>query len=102
MSLGKKIKSLRKAKGMTQKDLSDAVGYVNRSTIANIESGNADPACDMIPKFANALGVPISVLLEEDPNERKVNEMYRILGCLMRCDNETIKIVKKIIHYHEH
>jgi len=65
MSVGKKIKSLREEKGMSQSELAKAVGYKTRSSITKIESGESDPSQKMLLKIANALEVSPSELIDE-------------------------------------
>ena len=39
---GKKIKSIRKSRGLTQQEFADSLGYAHKSTINKIESGQED------------------------------------------------------------
>jgi transcriptional regulator with XRE-family HTH domain len=48
--------ALRKATGLTQKELADILG-VNRSAIANWESGHRNPAGTNLVNYVEALGV---------------------------------------------
>lgn len=61
--LGKNIKRIRTAKGITQGDIVRALG-VGRGFISNIENGKANPTLGTISKIAKALGVPIEELLK--------------------------------------
>lgn len=65
MSVGKKIKSLREEKGLSQSELAKAVGYKTRSSITKIESGESDPSQKMLLKIANALEVSPSELIDD-------------------------------------
>lgn len=64
MSIGTKIKSLRKLKGMTQAELSN--GIVTRNMLSSIENGNATPSLDTLIAIAKRLGVPAGYFLYED------------------------------------
>ena len=61
--LGKNIKRIRTAKGITQGDIVRALG-IGRGFISNIENGKANPTLGTISKIAKALGVPIEDLIK--------------------------------------
>ncbi len=62
---GEKLNRLRRSKGMTQAELSQASG-VAQSTITHIESGKHErPHPGTLRKLARALGVEIADLLED-------------------------------------
>lgn len=53
----KKLKSLRIEKGLTQSDITLALGYDSRSYVSDAESGKFIPQPDKLKKWAKALGV---------------------------------------------
>ena len=63
MTTGERIRLLREKKGISQSDLSIAVGYKTRSSITKIEKGESDPPQNMLIKIANALEVTPAALL---------------------------------------
>jgi repressor LexA len=69
MNVGIKIKELREAKGMTQTELAQKVGYNTPSAINKIESGLRDLNQSKIMLFASALGVKPSELFGEKPDD---------------------------------
>src|SRR5258708_8987259 len=60
--LARNLTSLRHARALTQDALA-ASSALPRSTIANLESGEANPSLAVLVKVANALGVPTDELL---------------------------------------
>ena len=62
--LGKNLKRIRIAKGITQGDIVRKLG-VGRGFISNIENGKANPTLSTIAKVAKAIGVSIEKLLKE-------------------------------------
>src|SRR5262249_53996155 len=62
LHLARNLISLRHARTLTQDTLAAAAG-LPRSTIANLESGEANPSLAVLVKIASALGVPIDELL---------------------------------------
>ena len=62
LHLARNLISLRHARTLTQDALA-AASALPRSTIANLESGEANPSLTVLVKVAGALGVPIDELL---------------------------------------
>lgn len=65
-TFGQHIRSLREAKGLTQRALSQAVGFKSLAHLSDIESGKRNPAKEALPKFAKALGVTLGELESRD------------------------------------
>src|SRR4051812_23757323 len=61
-TLAANIKRLRERKGHTQQELADLSG-VPRPTIANLESGGANPTLSVLLKVADSLGATIEELV---------------------------------------
>ena len=61
--LGKNMKKIRLAKGMSQGDICRTLG-VDRAYISNVESGNKNPTLSTITKIAKALEVSVDELLK--------------------------------------
>lgn len=65
MSIGKRIKELRKAKGITQKELATLTGF-SFSLISKLESGEKEnPEYKTIKRIADTLGTTLKDLLTE-------------------------------------
>jgi len=62
LHLARNLISLRHARALTQEALA-AAAALPRSTIANLESGDANPSLAVLVKVAGALDVPIDELL---------------------------------------
>ena len=60
--LGRNIRTLREARGLTQQQMARASG-VPRPTWANLESGSANPTLAVLVKVANALQVRVEELI---------------------------------------
>jgi transcriptional regulator with XRE-family HTH domain len=63
--IGSRIKQLREAAGISQKDISFAAD-LDRSYIASVENGQRNISIVNIEKIAKALGVTIKVLFSDD------------------------------------
>ena len=68
MRVGDKIKSLRKAKGLTQTELGERVG-VKKNAVSKWECGRVeDIPTSMIKALANLFDVPPSYLIDDEPS----------------------------------
>lgn len=65
-TFGQYVRSLREGRGLTQRALSQAVGFKSLAHLSDIESGKRNPAKEALPKFAKALGVSLSDLESHD------------------------------------
>jgi DNA-binding XRE family transcriptional regulator len=59
--LGKKVKSLRLARMMSQQELA-AAADTRQALVSSIESGDANPTLDSLIKLADAFGVEVGEL----------------------------------------
>lgn len=59
-TFGKKLAQMRKARGLTQAQIAEALGYSNLSYISDAELGKFIPKPDKLEKWAAALGIPYS------------------------------------------
>ena len=81
MTLGEKIKSARKARGMTQSDL--AKNRITRNMLSSIEKGKANPSLETVKYIADTLSLPASYFLSDDDDlffyEKKeiISDVYR-------------------------
>lgn len=71
--LGEKVKTLRKALKITQKELAMAVG-VSQSTIGMIEGNKQGASNDTLLKLAKALNTTVDNLLSNDSIDNEVKE----------------------------
>jgi transcriptional regulator with XRE-family HTH domain len=61
--LGKNLKRIRTAKGISQGEIGRILG-VDKGFVSNIENGKTNPTLATIAKLAKALGVPPNELLK--------------------------------------
>ena len=64
MTIGERIRSIRKEKGLTQKELGEALGKRSQQQIGQWETGKANPKLETIEKIATALNVSVYELLD--------------------------------------
>lgn len=76
--VGDRIWSLRRSKGLTQKQLAEKSG-VGLKLIRGIERGKADPSVEDLKRIAEALGVEIIDLVRIEGEKRDTSEVKREL-----------------------
>lgn len=65
MTIGDRIKKIRKSQGLTQKQLENKTG-INQANIRKYESGRQNPKFETLEKIAKALGVSVLSLMDMD------------------------------------
>lgn len=74
MTLGESLKRFRKERGLTQRQVSDAVG-INLRLYQGYESGQTNPATSTVIGIADAFNVPLDYLVGRD-NAKSDGESY--------------------------
>lgn len=62
---GLRVKELRHASGLSQEAFADKCGFA-RSYMSRIERGGANPSLDAVEALADALGVSVKTLFEDN------------------------------------
>lgn len=65
MTLGGRIRELRKAKGYSMMKIRELTG-LSKSTISEIENDKSSPTAETLQKIANALEVTVDVFFKDD------------------------------------
>lgn len=68
-TIGNKIKELRHSKGMSQKDIADALGITSQA-VSKWENDNGLPEMTMLPEIAALFGIQIDDLFEYSTEKR--------------------------------
>lgn len=69
MELGDKLKTIRKSKGLSLRQLSEKVKeQVSVSFLSDIENGRANPSIESLKIIASALNAPVSYFLDDSNN----------------------------------
>ena len=93
--LGRRIREIRKAKGLTQEQLAELVN-IEQKHVSRIELGKNAPTIDRLDQFSKALNVPLWEffdfihLADQKTRARSINEMLKEL------DEENQKLAYKI------
>lgn len=80
MTLGKRLKNLRKLKGYSQDQVAQALDYKSFTTIQKWESDDAAPPVQILERLANLYGCQISDFFSESRLKRVVPIMGTVIG----------------------
>lgn len=73
MALRDRIKEARLGAGLTQEQLAQKVG-VKKTTITGYEKGNREPTAAMVGEIANATGVGVKFLFQDEQKELELDD----------------------------
>lgn len=103
MTVGKRIKEIRKKKKLTLRELSKKAD-ISISFISDIENGRSNPSLERLKSIAAALDTPVSVLLGEsvsdevsEKNDTESSSINSPVGFMGRGDID-IKELERIIN----
>ncbi len=74
MDLGKKIKSYRESKKMTQKEIAEIL-EVEATTVSKYEKGMLEPSIESLKRLSNIFGVTIDELLSLDETDFDISKI---------------------------
>ncbi len=105
MSLGLRLKTLRKSSGLTQQNLAEKVG-VSRIYIQALESNRRLPSMKLLQKLAHALGVEVADIVEtfggDRQNRFQIEELWNSAGVELwykrkRLSPEEVLLVRRLV-----
>jgi len=105
MSLGLRLKTLRKSSGLTQQNLAEKVG-VSRIYIQALESNRRLPSMKLLQKLAHALGVEVADIVEtfggDRQNRFQIEELWNSEGVELwykrkRLSPEEVLLVRRLV-----
>ncbi|NLI95805.1 MAG: helix-turn-helix domain-containing protein [Synergistaceae bacterium] len=105
MSLGLRLKTLRKSSGLTQQNLAEKVS-VSRIYIQALESNRRLPSMKLLQKLAHALGVEVADIVEtfggDRQNRFQIEELWNSAGVELwykrkRLSPEEVLLVRRLV-----
>ena len=95
--LGKRVKELRKAKGLTQDKLSEQLN-IDQKQLSRIEVGKSFPSFDTLENLSKLLKVEIKELFEFEHHLKSPEEMRKEIEQLIgEADDEKIVLLLNLI-----
>jgi transcriptional regulator with XRE-family HTH domain len=95
-----RLRALRLARGMTQRDLARSA-HITFSYVSRLEAGGASPGIDLLERLAQALGVHVVELLptpampEADTYRDQVRELFDTI--LERAGRDTLSMLRLLL-----
>jgi transcriptional regulator with XRE-family HTH domain len=105
LNLGEHIKTIRKERGLQQKQVALEVG-VDQSNYNKIENGKRDPSVYVLKKLADLFGVTVDYIIEPDKDlpkeviiaDKASNEQLRLIAELDDDDKAMVfKMIDKML-----
>lgn len=94
---GKRVRALRKNKGLSQEDLAEKID-ISSKYLSRVEMGQHFPSIDTLDRLANALKVDLKDFFEFAHEARSSRELREILsGLLKEADEEKLRLLVKIV-----
>jgi transcriptional regulator with XRE-family HTH domain len=63
---GEKLRTLRKQRGMTLKNLADELGFSSPGSVGDLESGRKKPSLEVVIKISHVFGVLVDQLVKDE------------------------------------
>ncbi len=102
-NIGRQIRELRMARGMTQKELAEAIDLTIES-LSRAERGAITPTVQTLGRMARALGTSLDALAEgsavrepPQPTKHEAPELARLHRQLARMDRRTLRRLLAIV-----
>lgn len=101
MTIGENIKQLRISREWSQQTLADEIG-LSRNYISELESNKRNLSITTLKNLAEKLGVPIGLLIDEEPLSKLPSDVYELLKELSenKGDNKSSR-AKKLLEKYE-
>ena len=71
-TIGRKLKKIRKLKGLTQEQLAEALGYSGKSVISHIEKGDADMTYEKMLLLLRTLALDANLLFDVEKIDKLI------------------------------
>lgn len=88
-TIGEKIKTLRKERNLTQKELANKIG-VTASTVTKYENGQLEPNIEVLNKIADIFNISISDLIDNNNSKKELHIGHKLLSIRKSFSNEEI------------
>lgn len=96
ITIGKKIKEIRKNRGFTQDILAEKVG-IDAKHLSRIECGKNSLSLNLLLKICSVLGTEPGVLFDNSINKNKAELVREITNILNQSSEEKIRCIYKIV-----
>lgn len=100
--IGKRIRSIRKAKGYTQEQLAERAGLSSKY-LSRIELGKENPTLNVFISISSGLGIEPIDIFNIQHEEENIEKLRKIIRELLKEANQeklklTVKLIKAVLH----
>jgi transcriptional regulator with XRE-family HTH domain len=93
--MGKQIKTLRQARGMSQEKLSERIS-INSKYLSAIERGKANPTLAVLTKLADSLKVGVPDLFNYELESKELAQL--VAGLIAEGDEIKLRLAAKVLN----
>ena len=93
--MGKQIKTLRQARGVSQEDLSEEIS-INSKYLSAIERGKANPTLAVLIRLADSLKVTIPDLFNYELEPKELAQL--VAGLITEGDEIKLRLAAKVLN----
>lgn len=97
--VGKRIKTLRESKKMTQDELAEKIELTN-NYVSSIECASSKPSIDTLVKICNVFETTPDYVLLDSVYASKEHHMDEIAAKLKNCSSEEIQFISEFITFY--
>lgn len=94
--IGKRIKTARKDKGITQENFAEQLG-VSVSFISQVEAGDKKFNLARISEVSKLLEKPVSYFIDGFEKEKDSNDIEEIMNLLQQLSLKKLKLIREVI-----
>lgn len=94
--IGQRIRKIRKARGLSQEQLAEAVG-ISTTHMSHIETANTKLSLQVFVDLAAALEVQTDVLLYDNPKATVSSVTKEVTAVLNRCSAKEARIIADVV-----
>ncbi len=91
-SIGRRISDIRKERGLTQQQLSEAANISNKY-MSNVELNKSKVSLDVLNRICHALDITLDYIVNNRPDTadiKKIDELYEAISKLSRSDRDFV------------
>ncbi len=93
--MGKQIKTLRRARGMSQEELSEKIS-INSKYLSAIERGKANPTLAVLVRLADSLKVGVPDLFNYELEPKELAQL--VAGLIAEGDEIKLRLAAKVLN----
>ena len=93
--MGKQIKTLRQARGMSQEELSEKIS-INSKYLSAIERGKANPTLAVLARLADSLKVGVPDLFNYELEPKELAQL--VAGLIAEGDEIKLRLAAKVLN----